>query len=158
MGDRLPTFLRASRFLAVILASASSRVGQLRESLADVLVREALVAASLAGSLAALFAWFGPPGNDIAAHIYLRWEFLQHGLVFWNNYWYSGRYSYITYSPLYYPLAGLFGIRLLATITIAAAAFAFSMALRRQWGSTARWSSRSFAVPWAGIVFSAAFP
>lgn len=142
----------------MILASASSRVGQLRESLADVLVREALVAASLAGSLAALFAWFGPPGNDIAAHIYLRWEFLQHGLVFWNNYWYSGRYSYITYSPLYYPLAGLFGIRLLATITIAAAAFAFSMVVGRQWGSTARWSSRSFAVLWAGIVFSAAFP
>ena len=142
----------------MILASVSSRAGQLRESLADVLVLEALVVASLAGSLAALFAWLGPPGNDIAAHIYLRWEFLQHGLAFWNNFWYSGRYSYITYSPLYYPLAGLFGIRLLATITIAAAAFAFSMVVGRQWGSTARWSSRSFAVLWAGVVFSAAFP
>ena len=28
----------------------------------------------------------------------------------------------------------------------------------RQWGPTARWSSRTFAVVWAGIVFSAAFP
>jgi len=142
----------------VIRATVSSRAGHLRESLADVLIREALLAALLAGSLAALFAWLGPPGNDLAAHAYLRWEFLQHGLVLWNNYWYSGRYSYITYSPLYYPLAGLIGIRLLATVTIAASALAFSMLTGRQWGRRARWSSRSFAVLWAGIVFSAAFP
>lgn len=139
-------------------ASVSSRIGQLREALADAIIREALIVAALAGFLAALFAWLGPPGNDLAAHIYLRWEFLQHGLVFWNNYWYSGRYSYITYSPLYYPLAGLVGIRLLATVSIAASAFAFSLLLGRQWGGVARWSSRSFAVLWAGIVFSAAFP
>ena len=138
--------------------SLSSRFRQLRASPPDAVVRESLFAAALAGVLAALFAWLGPPGNDLAAHTYLRWEFLQHGLVFWNNYWYSGRYSYVTYSPLYYPLAGLIGIRLLATITIAGSAFAFSMLLGRQWGAEARWSSRSFAVLWAGIVFSAAFP
>ncbi len=137
---------------------ASSCSKRFRESLADGIVRESLFAAALAGALAALFAWLGPPGNDLAAHAYLRWEFLQHGLVFWNNYWYSGRSSYVTYSPLYYPLAGLIGIRLLATITIAASAFAFSMLLGRQWGAAGRWSSRSFAVLWAGIVFSAAFP
>jgi uncharacterized metal-binding protein len=142
----------------VIRATVSSRARHLRESLADARVREATAAATLAGSLAALFAWLGPPGNDLAAHEYLRWQFLQHGLVFWNNYWYSGRYSYITYSPLYYPLAGLLGIRLLATVSIVASAFAFSMLLGRQWGRRARWSSRSFAVLWAGIVFSAAFP
>jgi hypothetical protein len=138
--------------------SVSSRSEQFRKSLSDAVVREALFAAALAGALAALFAWFGPPGNDLAAHRYLRWEFLQHGLVFWNNYWYAGRYSYITYSPLYYPLAGLIGIRLLAVVSIVASAFAFSMLVGRQWGSAARWSSRSFAVLWAGIVFSAAFP
>ncbi|MGA9760877.1 MAG: hypothetical protein WBQ14_00420 [Gaiellaceae bacterium] len=142
----------------MIRATVSSRAGRLRETLADGLVREALAAATLAGLLAALYAWLGPPGNDLAAHMYLRWELVQHGLVFWNNYWYSGRYSYITYSPLYYPLAALIGIRLLATISIAASAFAFSMLLGRQWGRQARWSSRSFAVLWAGIVFSAAFP
>jgi hypothetical protein len=141
-----------------VIPATGSRVGHLRESLADTSVREALGATALAGALAALFAWLGPPGNDLAAHMYLRWEFLQHGLVFWNNYWYAGRYSYITYSPLYYPLAGLIGIRLLAVITIAASAFAFSMLLGRQWGRGARWSSRSFAALWAGIVFSAAFP
>jgi hypothetical protein len=138
--------------------SVTNRSKQLRESLTDSVVRESLFAAALAGLLAALFAWLGPPGNDLAAHTYLRWELLRHGLVFWNNYWYSGRYSYVTYSPLYYPLAALVGIRLLATITIAASAFAFSILLGRQWGAMTRWSSRSFAVLWAGIVFSAAFP
>jgi hypothetical protein len=142
----------------VIRATVSSRAGRLRETLADELAREALIAAALAGLLAALFAWLGPPGNDLAAHMYLRWELVQHGLVFWNNYWYAGRYSYITYSPLYYPLATLIGIRLLATVSIAVSAFAFSMLLGRQWGKVARWSSRSFSVLWAGIVFSAAFP
>ncbi|MGD0167288.1 MAG: hypothetical protein ABSC51_08370 [Gaiellaceae bacterium] len=131
---------------------------RLREPFRDAVVREALIAASLAGVLAALFAWLGPPGNDLAAHVFLRWEFLQHGLAFWSNLWYAGRYSYITYSPLYYPLAGLIGIRLLATITIAATTFAFSLVVGRQWGRTARWSSRSVAVLWPGLVFSAAFP
>jgi hypothetical protein len=148
----------------VIRALVSGRVGRgravrrLRAQIEDARFREALLAASLAGSLAALFAWLGPPGNDLAAHVYLRWEFLQHGLALWSNLWYSGRYSYITYSPLYYPLAGLIGIRLLATLSIAAAAFAFATVVGRQWGEAARWSSRSFAVLWAGIVFSAAFP
>lgn len=126
--------------------------------ISDAHLREASLSAVLAGVLAALFAWLGPPGNDLAAHVYLRWEFLEHGLAFWSNLWYSGRYNYITYSPLYYPLAGLIGIRLLATISIAVAAFAFSLVIGKQWGSQARWSSRSFAVLWAGIVFSAAFP
>ncbi len=142
----------------MIRALLRSRIGRIREASANALIKEALLAALLAGSLTALFAWLGPPGNDLAAHVYLRWEFLQHGLVFWNNYWYSGRYSYITYSPLYYPLAGLIGIRLLATVTIAASAFAFSILLGRQWGRKTRWASRCFAVLWAGVVFSAAFP
>ena len=138
--------------------SFSDRSARFRALMSDEVVRESLLAAALAGVLAALFAWLGPPGNDLAAHTYLRSEFLQHGLVIWNNYWYAGRYSYITYSPLYYPLAGLIGIRPLATIMTAASAFAFSTLLGRQWGAKARWSSRSFAVLWAGIVFSAAFP
>jgi hypothetical protein len=122
------------------------------------LTREALLAALIAASLAALLGWVGPPGNDLAAHVYLRREFVEHGFTFWSNFWYSGRYSYITYSPLYYPLAAVIGIRLLATITIAVSAFAFAMVVGRQWGAPARWSSRSFAVVWAAVVFSAVFP
>src|SRR5438874_3564978 len=120
--------------------------------------REALLSAFAAGSVAALLAWLGPPGSDLAAHAYQRAIFLQHGFSLWNNFWYAGRYSFVTYSVIYYPLAALLGIRLLAVATIATAALAFAVVLGRQWGATARWSSRTFAVVWAGIVLSAAFP
>ena len=122
------------------------------------LTREALVCAGAAASLAALLAWLGPPGSDLAAHAYQRAIFLQDGFALWNNFWYAGRYSFVTYSLLYYPLAALLGIKLLAVATIATAALAFAVVLGREWGPTARWSSRTFAVVWAGIVLSAAFP
>src|SRR5439155_16959300 len=80
------------------------------------------------------------------------------GFVLWNNFWYAGRYSFVTYSLLYYPLAGLIGIKVLAVASIAAAALAFAMVVGREWGPAARLSTRSFAVVWAGIVLSAAFP
>jgi hypothetical protein len=120
--------------------------------------REALLSAALAASIASLLAWLGPPGTDFAAHAYQRTLFLEHGFSLWNNWWYAGRYSFITYSVLYYPLAALLGIKLLAVATIALAALAFAVVLGREWGPAARWSSRTFAVVWAGIVLSAAFP
>ncbi len=125
---------------------------------ANPLVREALFSAAAAATVAALLAWLGPPGTDLAAHAYQRTLFLEHGFTLWNNFWYAGRYSFVTYSLLYYPLAALLGIRLLAVATIALAALAFAVVLGREWGPTARWSSRTFAVVWAGIVLSAAFP
>jgi hypothetical protein len=120
--------------------------------------REAVLCAGAAAVLASVLVWLGPPGADLAAHAYQRTLFLQHGFALWNNFWYAGRYSFVTYSLLYYPLAALFGIKLLAVATIAAAALAFAVVLGREWGSTARWSSRTFSILWAGIVLSAAFP
>src|SRR5438445_10208241 len=125
---------------------------------ASPLAREALLSAAAAASLAAVLAWLGPPGSDLAAHAYQRAVFLQHGFALWNNFWYAGRYSFVTYSILYYPLAALLGIKLLAVATIALASLAFAVILWREWGPMTRWSSRSFAVVWAGIVLSAAFP
>jgi hypothetical protein len=122
------------------------------------LVLEALLAASTAAVVAAVLAWLGPPGSDLAAHAYQRTLFIEHGFALWNNFWYAGRYSFVTYSLLYYPLAALLGIRLLAVATIALAALAFAVVLGREWGPTSRWSSRTFAVVWGGIVLSAAFP
>src|SRR5579864_959802 len=124
----------------------------------DWLAREAVLCALAAASLAALLAWVGPPGTDLAAHVYQRALFIQHGFMLWNNFWYSGRYSFVTYSLIYYPLAAFFGIRLLAVATIAAAALAFAVVVGREWGVAARWSGRTFAIVWAGIVLSAAFP
>ncbi len=121
-------------------------------------VREAVLAAGAAAAVSALLVWAAPPGVDLAAHIYQRTLFIQHGFELWNNFWYAGRYSFVTYSLLYYPLAAVIGIRLLAVATVAAAALAFSVIVWREWGSRALWSSRTFAIVWAGIVLSAAFP
>src|SRR3954465_7081075 len=112
----------------------------------------------MAATSASLLVWLGPPGADLAEHAYQRTLFLEHGFTLWNNYWYAGRYSFVTYSVFYYPLAALLGIRLLAVATIALGALAFAVVLGREWGPTVRWSSRTFAVVWAGIVLSAAFP
>jgi hypothetical protein len=125
---------------------------------AHFLLREAMLAAGSAASLAALLIWLGPPGNDLAAHVYQRTVFLHHGFQLWNNFWYGGRYSFVTYSVLYYPLAAVFGIRALAILSIGIAALAFAVVVCRQYGPVARWSSRTFAVVWAGLVISAAFP
>jgi hypothetical protein len=125
---------------------------------ASPLAREALLSAAAAATLAALLVWLGPPGADLAEHAYQRSLFLQDGFAFWNNFWYAGRYSFVTYSLLYYPLAALLGIKLLAVATVSTAALAFAVVVGRQWGPAVRWSSRTFAVVWAGIVLSAAFP
>jgi hypothetical protein len=119
---------------------------------------EVVLAAAVATSLAALLAWFGPPGTDLAAHVYQRAVFLEHGFELWNNFWYAGRYSFVTYSLLYYPLAALIGINLLAVISIAVAAVAFGVVVRRELGPAARWSGRAFAVVRTGMILSAAFP
>ena len=120
--------------------------------------RETLVAAAVATLLSAALVWLGPPGTDLAAHVYQRSLFLEHGFALWNNFWYAGRYSFITYSILYYPLAAAVGIGLLAVASIAAAAWAFAVLAIREWGAAARWASRAFTVVWPCYVLSGAFP
>jgi hypothetical protein len=119
---------------------------------------EQLAAVVAAGSLAALLVWIGPQGTDLAAHAYQRALFAQHGFVLWNNFWYAGRYSFVTYSILYYPLAALLGIKLLAVVSVALTVAGFGAVLRNEWGARSRWSVRVFAVGWAALVVSAAFP
>ncbi|HST14542.1 MAG TPA: hypothetical protein VLJ44_06800 [Gaiellaceae bacterium] len=122
------------------------------------LVREETFAAAIAAVLAATLLWAAPPGIDWAAHSYQTTFLVEHGFAIWNNFWYAGRYSFVTYSVLYYPLAALIGIRLLAVVSIATGAFAFSAVVLRQWGARSRVASRTFAVVSAGLVASAAFP
>src|SRR4051795_4257918 len=117
-----------------------------------------MISTALAAMLAALLLWATPPGIDWAAHAYQRTFLLQHGFQIWNNFWYAGRYSFVTYSLIYYPLAALLGIKVLALASITSAAAAFSIVAFREWGPVARISSRSFAVLWVGIIGSAAFP
>jgi hypothetical protein len=122
------------------------------------LAREATISTALAATLAAVLLWSAPPGIDWAAHAYQRTFLLEHGFAIWNNFWYAGRYSFVTYSLLYYPLAALLGIRVLALASVSAAAFAFSIVVFRQWGPVSRLSSRTFAVLWVGIISAATFP
>ena len=116
------------------------------------LVREETFAAAIAAALAAGLLWAAPPGVDWAGHAYQTTFLVEHGFAIWNNFWYAGRYSFVTYSVLYYPLAGLIGIRMLAVVDRDAAHWRSRLILR-QWGSTARMSSRTFAVVSAGIAF-----
>src|SRR3954449_10260712 len=93
------------------------------------LVREAMISTALAAMLAALLLWIGPPGVDWAAHSYQRTFLLEHGFAIWNNFWYAGGTTFVTYSVLYSPLAALLGIRLLAVASVAVGVFAFSSLL-----------------------------
>jgi hypothetical protein len=122
------------------------------------LVREALFAATAAALVATALLVFAPPGADLAAHIYQRGIFVEHGFSLWNNLWYAGRYSFVTYSVLYYPLAAVLGIGVLAVATVATAALAFTVVVLREWGPAATWSCRTFAVVWGGITLTAEFP
>ena len=120
--------------------------------------REALFCTALAATLATLVAWLGPTGTDFAAHAYQRALFIRHGFTLWDNFWYAGSYSFADYSLLYYPLAAWVGIRILAVAAVSVGVLAFTVVSGREWGSRARWASRSFAVVWAGFLISAGFP
>ena len=122
------------------------------------IAREALLCSGLAGTVGSLLVWLGPPGGDLAAHEYQRTLFLLHGFTLWDNFWYAGRYAFVGYSILYYPLAALLGVWLLAVLTVALSAGAFGLILEREWGNAARWAGRSFALVWPGVILAGEFP
>src|SRR3954471_19651904 len=117
-------------------------------------------AANAAGAavLAALLGWLGPPGADLAAHVFQRDLFLEHGFALWTNYWYAGRYSFVGYSLIYYPLAALLGIKLLAVLSVAGATAAFTAVVERTWGAAAIWAGRFFAVAAGGVAVTGGVP
>src|ERR1043166_7786725 len=104
----MPRGNRASHPTSAVPGGASqpvARVSSKRLPKASPLAREAILSAAAAATFAALLVWLGPPGADLAEHAYQRTLFLHHGFALWNNFWYAGRYSFVTYSLLYYPLA-----------------------------------------------------
>ena len=120
--------------------------------------RERAPLAGLAALLAVALAYAAPPGTDFAAHAFQTWLYNAHGFSLWNNLWYSGRYSFVTYSLLYYPLAGLVGIRVLAVLCVVIGVLAFDELVVARWGRPARRASLSMAVVLPGFVLTAAFP
>ena len=103
-------------------------------------------------ALAAAWLWLGPPGSDLAAHEYLRWFFLHHGFAVWDNYWYSGRYVFVTYSWLTYPLAAVLGVKLLFALAVGFASAAFARLVDHP---PAAWA---FAFVWGCFALAAALP
>jgi hypothetical protein len=120
--------------------------------------RRAAICAAVAVAFGSALLWLGPPGTDLAAHVYQRHLYLTHGFALWNNFWYAGRYSFVGYSLLYYPLAALLGIKLLGVLSVGAAAGAFTAVADREWGDAARRPAQVFAIVAALSVLSAAFP
>ena len=131
--------------------------GRTRPARARRVQRAALYSAWTA-AIATVLVLVGPPGNDAAAHVYQRMFFLQHGLSLWNNFWYAGHYSFITYSVLYYPLSAVLGISLLAVLSVAASTWAFTQIVLGRWGRHGVWPARVFATVWAATVLTGAFP
>jgi len=114
--------------------------------------RDAIVFGALAGAIGAALLWLGPPGADTAAHVYQRDLFRSEGFATWDNFWYSGRHVFVTYSWLYYPLAAVVGIKLLAALSLAVAAAAFTRLV--DWTP----ATLTFAVVWGLYALSGAYP
>ena len=110
------------------------------------------VAAGVTAVIGGMLLWLGPPGSDTAAHVYQRDLYRSEGFVTWDNYWYSGRHVFVTYSWLYYPLASAVGIRLLAALSLVVATIAFALLV--DWTPAAL----TFAFVWGLYALSGAYP
>jgi hypothetical protein len=107
--------------------------------------RFALACAVLAGGLANLVYLGGPPGVDLPSHLFQTWLYSHAGFNLWNNYWYAGRYEFVTYSVLYYPVASVVGQALATAVAAAVLAGSFAAVSRREWGGAATGPSLTFA-------------
>jgi hypothetical protein len=107
--------------------------------------RFATVCGATAAAIAALVYYGGPPGVDLPSHVFQTWLYSHAGFNLWNNYWYAGRYEFVTYSVLYYPVASAIGQALATTLAAAVLAGSFASVSRREWGSAATGPSIAFA-------------
>ncbi len=96
-----------------------------------------LVCALTAGVTAALLLTAGPPGIDTPAHLFMTWVYRHAGFQLWNNYWYDGRYDFVGYSLVFYPVAAVIGVWAAAMLSSVVLAAAIGAVGRRQWGRAA---------------------
>ena len=92
-----------------------------------------LIVGIVAGVLGLCLFAFGPPGGDAATHLYQTQLVSRGGLQFWDNLWYSGRYSLVNYTVLYYPLAVAVGQAIVVATSVGVAAGAFARLVRTAW-------------------------
>ena len=121
--------------------------------------REALLAALLAVASAELLRLLVPVGIDTAAQLYQTVHYLHDGFQFWDNYWYDGRYTFVDYSLLYYPLAALLGEVPTVMATLAASGYLFARLVADRFGVGGAWAVRAFAITAAiGVWISGEYP
>jgi hypothetical protein len=96
-----------------------------------------LACGAMAGLLAAIIMTVGPPGIDTPAHLFMTWAFRHAGFRLWNSYWYDGRYDFVGYSLVFYPVASVVGVMATAVASAAVLAASFAAVGRREWGRAA---------------------
>ncbi|MGH3522605.1 MAG: hypothetical protein ACRDU4_07190, partial [Mycobacterium sp.] len=106
----------------------------------------ALVAGALALASIALLRVLVPDGADTAAHDYQTWRWVHSGFQLWDNYWYDGHYSFVNYSLLYYPLAGVIGQFAVILATVAASGALFARLVADRLGIVSPWPACAFAI------------
>jgi hypothetical protein len=112
-----------------------------------------------AGLLAAALLTAGPPGIDTPAHLFMTWAFRHAGFRLWNSYWYDGRYDFVGYSLVFYPVASVAGVVATAVASAATLAAAVAVVGRREWGRAANAPCLALAVTaTATCCISGAFP
>ncbi len=146
-----PTLDRAEG--AATLAPERGRVRQTWQRLRHGTVREALLAAALAVATVAVLRVLVPVGIDSAAHAYQTLRFVHAGFQFWDNYWYDGRYSFIDYSLLYYPIAAILGQFTAMLATLGASGFLFARLITEKFEVRSPWPVRLFAISAAFCVW-----
>ena len=120
-----------------------------RLSALDALARRNLLALACTGLAAGVTLLLGllmVPGIDAPAHLFQTWLYRHGGFDVWNNYWYAGRYEFVNYSMLYYPLAAHLGQLGVLVPCSAVLGGSFAVVCRREWGDAARGPSITFAV------------
>ena len=106
--------------------------------------RDSLNGLVVGGLCAVIVVLFAPPAQDLAAHVY-RASLVTHGVLLWDNYWYTGTYPLVTYSVLAPLLSAAVGVTVLVVACTAASGGLFASLAMREWGADARWPSRAFA-------------
>ena len=114
---------------------------------------------ALAAALVVALLTFVPPSGDAPSHLFQTWLYRHGGFQLWNNLWYAGRYEFVSYSALYYPLAAQTGELPVLAVGAATLAACFAALSRREWGRAARGPAVAFActTPFVLIV-SGSYP
>jgi hypothetical protein len=111
-----------------------------------------LAGVSVAALLLAVWLLADPRTPDLAAAVYRLSLFRHLGLAVWDEHWYAGHHL-PGYSLLFSPLASLFGLRLLAALSVLFSAALFERLALAVYGPRARWGAAWFAVAAVGDIW-----